>query len=76
LFEELGEGREGKVYGWNCIGQKDGSKEKTESGKDKNQTNSTEPPRDRKKEKNIQHTGNIPLDQIYDVSPPPSFIPG
>jgi hypothetical protein len=30
-------------------------------------TNITEPPRDRKKEKNIQHTGNIPLDQIYDV---------
>lgn len=27
-----------------------------------------EPPRDRKKEKNIKHTGNIPIDQIYDVS--------
>jgi hypothetical protein len=43
---------------------------------DKNSTNSPEPPRDRKKEKNIQHTGNIPLDQIYDVSPPPPFILG
>lgn len=27
-----------------------------------------EPPRDRKKEKNIAHSGNIPLDEIYDVS--------
>lgn len=27
-----------------------------------------EPPRDRKKEKNIKHSGNIPLDQIYDIA--------
>lgn len=27
-----------------------------------------EPPRDRKKEKNIKHTGNIPLDEIYDIA--------
>ncbi len=27
-----------------------------------------EPPRDRKKEKNIAHSGNIPLDEIYNVS--------
>jgi large subunit ribosomal protein L12e len=26
-----------------------------------------EPPRDRKKEKNIKHTGNISLDEIYNV---------
>jgi large subunit ribosomal protein L12e len=28
----------------------------------------TEPPRDRKKEKNIKHAGNIPLDEIYDIA--------
>ena len=28
----------------------------------------TEPPRDRKKEKNIKHSGNIPLDEIYDIA--------
>jgi hypothetical protein len=33
--------------------------------------NVTEPPRDRKKEKNIQHTGNVSLDEIYDVSASP-----
>jgi hypothetical protein len=38
-------------------------------------TNLPEPPRDRKKEKNIQHTGNVPLDQIYDVSLFPSTPP-
>jgi large subunit ribosomal protein L12e len=38
-------------------------------------TNLPEPPRDRKKEKNIQHTGNVPLDQIYDVSLFPSNQP-
>ena len=27
-----------------------------------------EPPRDRKKEKNIAHSGNIPLDEIYNVA--------
>jgi large subunit ribosomal protein L12e len=27
-----------------------------------------EPPRDRKKEKNIKHTGNIPLDEIIDIA--------
>jgi len=27
-----------------------------------------EPPRDRKKEKNIKHSGNIPLDEIYDIA--------
>lgn len=27
-----------------------------------------EPPRDRKKEKNIIHSGNVALDEIYDVS--------
>ncbi|ODO04545.1 60S ribosomal protein L12 [Cryptococcus amylolentus CBS 6273] len=27
-----------------------------------------EPPRDRKKEKNIKHSGNVPLDQIYDIA--------
>ncbi|KAF8653586.1 hypothetical protein AX16_003864 [Volvariella volvacea WC 439] len=27
-----------------------------------------EPPRDRKKEKNIKHSGNIPLDEIIDVA--------
>lgn len=27
-----------------------------------------EPPRDRKKEKNIAHSGNIPIDEIYNVS--------
>jgi large subunit ribosomal protein L12e len=27
-----------------------------------------EPPRDRKKEKNIQHSGNITLEQLYDVA--------
>lgn len=28
----------------------------------------TEPPRDRKKEKNIRHAGNIPLDDIIDIA--------
>lgn len=28
----------------------------------------TEPPRDRKKEKNIKHVGNIALDEIYDIA--------
>ena len=28
----------------------------------------TEPPRDRKKEKNIKHSGNITLDEIYDIA--------
>jgi large subunit ribosomal protein L12e len=28
----------------------------------------TEPPRDRKKEKNIKHSGNVPLDEIIDVA--------
>jgi hypothetical protein len=28
----------------------------------------TEPPRDRKKEKNIKHTGNIALDEIYEIA--------
>ena len=28
----------------------------------------TEPPRDRKKEKNIKHTGNIPLSEIIDIA--------
>lgn len=27
-----------------------------------------EPPRDRKKEKNVKHSGNIPLDQIYEIA--------
>ncbi|EDV29420.1 60S ribosomal protein L12 [Trichoplax sp. H2] len=27
-----------------------------------------EPPRDRKKQKNILHTGNVPLDQIIDIA--------
>ena len=27
-----------------------------------------EPPRDRKKEKNIKHSGNIPLDEIYEIA--------
>ena len=27
-----------------------------------------EPPRDRKKEKNIKHSGNIPIDEIYDIA--------
>lgn len=27
-----------------------------------------EPPRDRKKEKNIIHSGNIPLDEIYNIA--------
>jgi large subunit ribosomal protein L12e len=27
-----------------------------------------EPPRDRKKEKNIKHTGNIALDEIYEIA--------
>jgi len=27
-----------------------------------------EPPRDRKKEKNIKHTGNIPLSEIIDIA--------
>lgn len=29
---------------------------------------SAEPPRDRKKEKNIKHSGNITLDEIYDIA--------
>ena len=28
----------------------------------------SEAPRDRKKEKNIKHNGNIPLDEIYDIA--------
>lgn len=28
----------------------------------------TEPPRDRKKEKNIKHSGNITLDEIFDIA--------
>jgi large subunit ribosomal protein L12e len=28
----------------------------------------SEPPRDRKKEKNIRHTGNIPLDEIFNIA--------
>jgi large subunit ribosomal protein L12e len=27
-----------------------------------------EPPRDKKKEKNIKHSGNIPLSQVYDIA--------
>ncbi|KZT26809.1 hypothetical protein NEOLEDRAFT_1168669 [Neolentinus lepideus HHB14362 ss-1] len=27
-----------------------------------------EPPRDRKKDKNIKHTGNIPLDEIFEIA--------
>jgi large subunit ribosomal protein L12e len=27
-----------------------------------------EPPRDRKKEKNIKHSGNVPLDEIFDIA--------
>ncbi|PVH21715.1 60S ribosomal protein L12-A [Candidozyma haemuli] len=27
-----------------------------------------EPPRDRKKEKNVKHSGNIPLDQIFEIA--------
>jgi large subunit ribosomal protein L12e len=27
-----------------------------------------EPPRDRKKEKNIKHSGNIALDEIYEIA--------
>ena len=27
-----------------------------------------EPPRDRKKEKNIKHSGNITLDEVYDIA--------
>ena len=29
---------------------------------------SAEPPRDRKKEKNIKHTGNITLDEVFDIA--------
>ena len=29
---------------------------------------SLEPPRDRKKEKNIKHTGNITLDEVFDIA--------
>jgi large subunit ribosomal protein L12e len=29
---------------------------------------SSEPPRDRKKEKNIKHTGNIPFDEIIEIA--------
>ena len=29
---------------------------------------SAEPPRDRKKEKNIKHTGNIPFDEIVEIA--------
>lgn len=28
----------------------------------------SEPPRDRKKEKNIKHSGNISLDEIFDIA--------
>jgi large subunit ribosomal protein L12e len=28
----------------------------------------TEPPRDRKKEKNIKHSGNVSLDEIYNIA--------
>ena len=28
----------------------------------------SEPPRDRKKEKNIKHSGNIPFDEIVDIA--------
>lgn len=28
----------------------------------------TEPPRDRKKEKNIKHSGNVTLDEIVDIA--------
>ena len=28
----------------------------------------TEPPRDRKKEKSIKHSGNIPFDEIVDIA--------
>lgn len=28
----------------------------------------TEPPRDRKKEKNIKHSGNITLDEVIDIA--------
>jgi large subunit ribosomal protein L12e len=28
----------------------------------------SEPPRDRKKEKNIKHSGNIALDEIYEIA--------
>ena len=30
-------------------------------------TDHIEPPRDRKKEKNIKHSGNVSLDEIYNV---------
>ena len=29
---------------------------------------SLEPPRDRKKEKNIKHSGNITLDEVFDIA--------
>lgn len=28
----------------------------------------SEPPRDRKKEKNVKHSGNIALDEIFDIA--------
>ena len=28
----------------------------------------SEPPRDRKKEKNIKHSGNITIDEVYDIA--------
>ena len=31
-------------------------------------TNVSEPPRDRKKEKNIKHSGNISLEEIYEIA--------
>ena len=31
-------------------------------------THLTEPPRDRKKEKNIKHSGNIALDEIFEIA--------
>lgn len=33
-----------------------------------NLTSLTEPPRDRKKEKNIKHSGNITLDEIVEIA--------
>jgi large subunit ribosomal protein L12e len=35
-----------------------------------------EPPRDRKKEKNIIHSGNVALDEIYNVSRRQLSFPG
>jgi hypothetical protein len=75
LFEELGKGNEMGAWDHGTDGWSDRGRIGIWTST-KNSTNSIEPPRDRKKEKNIQHTGNIPLDQIYDVSPPPPFILG